>query len=95
MGLFAFFCWSLHAIILSISILYYCYYFLSFLTYNIYLLCCKLAQIGIHYGGKFYEFVPWNGVVSWEVATWGYWFMSADNGNYVVNISLQLHYVLC
>jgi len=84
-----------HAIILSISILYYSYYFLSFLTYNIYLLCCKLAQIGIHYGGKFYEFVPWNGVVSWEVATWGYWFMSADNGNYVVNISLQLHYVLC
>ncbi|KAK2446232.1 tocopherol cyclase, chloroplastic [Trifolium repens] len=44
------------------------------------------ALIGIHYGGKFYEFVPWNGVVSWEVATWGYWFMSADNGNYVVEL---------
>lgn len=44
------------------------------------------ALIGIHYGGKFYEFVPWNGVVNWEVATWGYWFMSADNGNYVVEL---------
>ncbi|KAG4389375.1 hypothetical protein AAZX31_06G080600 [Glycine max] len=44
------------------------------------------ALIGIHYGGIFYEFVPWNGVVNWEVTTWGYWFMSADNGRYVVEI---------
>jgi tocopherol cyclase len=51
-----------------------------------------MTQIGIHYGGKFYEFVPWNGVVSWEVATWGYWFMSADNGNYVVSICLHVQF---
>ncbi|CAI8599814.1 unnamed protein product [Vicia faba] len=44
------------------------------------------ALIGVHFGGKFYEFVPWNGVVTWEIATWGYWFMSADNGNYLVEL---------
>ncbi|XP_027354636.1 tocopherol cyclase, chloroplastic isoform X3 [Abrus precatorius] len=44
------------------------------------------ALIGIHYDGQFYEFVPWNGVVNWEVTTWGYWFMSADNGRYVVEL---------
>jgi len=52
-----------------------------------YFLCCKLLQIGIHYDGKFYEFVPWNGTVNWEVTTWGYWFMTADNGKYVVIIT--------
>ncbi|KAG2400135.1 hypothetical protein LR48_Vigan2574s000100 [Vigna angularis] len=44
------------------------------------------ALIGIHYDGKLYEFVPWNGVVNWEIATWGYWFISADNGKYVVEL---------
>jgi len=46
----------------------------------------QTLQIGIHCDGKFYEFVPWNGIVNWEVTTWGYWFMSADNGKYVVII---------
>nr|ACD50891.1 tocopherol cyclase [Phaseolus vulgaris] len=41
------------------------------------------ALIGIHCDGKFYEFVPWNGIVNWEVTTCGYWFMTADNGKYV------------
>ncbi|KAK4277004.1 hypothetical protein QN277_015077 [Acacia crassicarpa] len=44
------------------------------------------ALIGVHYGGTFYEFVPWNGVVNWEIAPWGYWFMSADNGRHVVEL---------
>ncbi|XP_054797273.1 tocopherol cyclase, chloroplastic-like isoform X2 [Prosopis cineraria] len=44
------------------------------------------ALIGVHYGGIFYEFVPWNGVVNWEIAPWGYWFMSADNGRHVVEL---------
>ncbi|KAI4337489.1 hypothetical protein L6164_015899 [Bauhinia variegata] len=44
------------------------------------------ALIGVHYDGKFYEFVPWNGVVHWEIACWGHWFMSADNGRYVVEL---------
>ncbi|KAF7830122.1 Tocopherol cyclase, chloroplastic [Senna tora] len=44
------------------------------------------ALVGIHYGGTFYEFVPWNGVVNWEVTPWGYWFMSADNGRHLVEL---------
>ncbi|MBD4018862.1 tocopherol cyclase, partial [Xanthomonas citri pv. citri] len=31
------------------------------------------ALIGVHHGGIFYEFVPWNGVVEWEVTQWGQW----------------------
>lgn len=43
-----------------------------------------LLQVGVHYGGKFYEFVPWNGVVSWEIATWGYWYITAENDTHMV-----------
>lgn len=38
----------------------------------------------MHCGGTFYEFVPWNGFVEWEIAPWGYWKISADNGSYLV-----------
>ncbi|KAM2544478.1 hypothetical protein FF1_016951 [Malus domestica] len=44
------------------------------------------ALIGVHYGGKFYEFVPWNGLVSWEVAPWGYWSIVAENETYMVEL---------
>ncbi|KAL5698481.1 tocopherol cyclase [Ranunculus cassubicifolius] len=44
------------------------------------------ALIGVHYGGIFYEFVPWNGVVSWEIEPWGYWKISADNQRYKVEL---------
>lgn len=44
------------------------------------------ALIGIHYDGIFYEFVPWNGVVNWEVAQWGYWYMSAENETHKVEL---------
>ncbi|GKA05107.1 tocopherol cyclase [Tanacetum coccineum] len=37
------------------------------------------GQIGVHFGGIFYEFVPWNGVVEWEIAQWGHWHVTADN----------------
>ncbi|KAK9098929.1 hypothetical protein Syun_025974 [Stephania yunnanensis] len=40
------------------------------------------ALIGVHYNGIFYEFVPWNGTISWEIAPWGYWHMSAENKAY-------------
>lgn len=42
-------------------------------------------QIGVHYGGKFYEFVPWNGDVSWEISPWGYWSIAAENETHKVN----------
>lgn len=41
-------------------------------------------QIGVHYNGSFYEFVPWNGVVNWEIAPWGYWYITAENENHLV-----------
>lgn len=41
-------------------------------------------QVGVHYEGKFYEFVPWNGVANWEIAPWGYWYMGAENETHVV-----------
>lgn len=44
------------------------------------------ALIGVHCGGKFYEFAPWNGVVSWEIATWGYWSMAAENETHMVEL---------
>ncbi|TQE02629.1 hypothetical protein C1H46_011785 [Malus baccata] len=43
-------------------------------------------KIGVHYGGKFYEFVPWNGVVSWEIAPWGYWSIAAENETHMVEL---------
>ncbi|KAK4798587.1 hypothetical protein SAY86_030913 [Trapa natans] len=44
------------------------------------------ALVGVHYGGKFYEFVPWNGVVEWEVNTWGFWYMTAENDTHKVEL---------
>ncbi|KAI8568745.1 hypothetical protein RHMOL_Rhmol02G0224400 [Rhododendron molle] len=44
------------------------------------------ALIGIHYEGTFYEFVPWNGVVNFEVAPWGHWCMSAENETHKVEL---------
>lgn len=44
----------------------------------------NLFQIGVHYDGSFYEFVPWTGTVSWEISPWGYWHLSAENGAYMV-----------
>ncbi|KAK4364902.1 hypothetical protein RND71_016260 [Anisodus tanguticus] len=42
--------------------------------------------IGIHYGGIFYEFVPWNASVSWEITPWGKWHISAENERYMVEL---------
>ncbi|OMO91061.1 Tocopherol cyclase [Corchorus olitorius] len=44
------------------------------------------ALIGVHYDGVFYEFVPWNGVLSWEITQWGFWYMSAENETHMVEI---------
>ncbi|KAK4852930.1 hypothetical protein QYF36_001233 [Acer negundo] len=45
------------------------------------------ALIGVHYDGNFYEFVPWNGVVNWEIAQWGYWYMAAENKTHMVELT--------
>lgn len=46
----------------------------------------EVAMVGIHYRGKFYEFVPWNGNVSWQIKPWGSWYMEAETGRYAVEL---------
>lgn len=48
----------------------------------------SVAMVGIHYQGKFYEFVPWNSQVSWEIQPWGSWQMTAQQwgGEYAVEL---------
>ncbi|KAM3103824.1 tocopherol cyclase family protein [Phormidesmis sp. 146-20] len=47
----------------------------------------SVAMIGIHYQEKFYEFVPWNAQVSWDIQPWGYWKMEAKNALYTVTLT--------
>lgn len=46
----------------------------------------SVAMVGIHYRGKFYEFVPWNSQVHWQIQPWGDWQMSAENEQYRVEL---------
>ncbi|MBD2057643.1 tocopherol cyclase family protein [Oculatella sp. FACHB-28] len=46
----------------------------------------SVAMVGIHYQGKFYEFVPWNSEVHWEIHPWGYWQMQAQNAQFEVEL---------
>jgi tocopherol cyclase len=46
----------------------------------------SVAMVGIHHQGKFYEFVPWNGQVSWQIAPWGSWKLWARNADYEVEL---------
>jgi tocopherol cyclase len=46
----------------------------------------SVGLICLHYQGKFYEFVPWNSQVSWEVQPWGKWEMQARNDRYEVKL---------
>ncbi|KAF2304450.1 hypothetical protein GH714_031585 [Hevea brasiliensis] len=57
------------------------------------------ALIGVHYDGIFYEFVPWKGVVTWEISPWGYWFVTAENETHLVELEAttkdpEQHFVL-
>lgn len=47
----------------------------------------SVAMIGIHYQGQFYEFVPWNSQVSWQIQPWGKWQMQARNSHYEVELT--------
>lgn len=46
-----------------------------------------VAMVGIHHRSKFYEFVPWNAQVSWEIHPWGSWRMWATSQAYVVELT--------
>jgi tocopherol cyclase len=47
----------------------------------------SVAMVGIHYKGKFYEFVPWNGEVRWKIQPWGGWRMWAKTAQYEVELT--------
>jgi tocopherol cyclase len=46
----------------------------------------SVAMIGLHYQGKFYEFVPWNSQIEWIIQPWGRWQMRARNLNYEIEL---------
>ncbi|MGB3695002.1 MAG: tocopherol cyclase family protein [Spirulinaceae cyanobacterium] len=47
----------------------------------------SVALLCFHYQGQFYEFVPWNSQVSWQIEPWGKWQMQARNFNYEVELT--------
>lgn len=47
----------------------------------------SVALICFHYRGQFYEFVPWNSQVSWQIQPWGSWQMQAKNWRYEVELT--------
>jgi len=47
----------------------------------------SVAMIGLHYRGKFYEFVPWNAQVEWDIDPWGNWQMQAQNQQYEIELT--------
>ena len=47
----------------------------------------EVAMIGIHYRDRFYEFVPWNSQISWQVQPWGLWRIQATNGDFQVELT--------
>lgn len=46
----------------------------------------EVGMIGIHYRGKFYEFVPWNAQIDWQIQ-WGEWQMQASNQDFQVKLT--------
>lgn len=46
----------------------------------------SVAMVGIHHRGNFYEFVPWNSKVSWQIEPWGKWQMQATNRDFTVEL---------
>lgn len=46
----------------------------------------SVGMIGIHYQGKFYEFVPWTATIRWNIHPWGHWHMVAQTEHYEVEL---------
>ncbi|WP_448600076.1 tocopherol cyclase family protein [Thermoleptolyngbya sp.] len=46
----------------------------------------SVGMVGIHHQGRFYEFVPWNGTVRWQVQPWGHWQMQAESAGHIVEL---------
>ena len=48
-----------------------------------------VGMIGLSYGGRLFEFVPWSGGVRWEVAPWGSWRCSAETATHEVELEAR------
>ncbi len=46
----------------------------------------EVAMVGIHYRDRFYEFVPWNSQINWQIKPWGEWRIQATNGDFQVEL---------
>ncbi len=46
----------------------------------------EVGAIGLHYRGQFFEFVPWNARICWQVEPWGRWQMSAQTGDWEIEL---------
>lgn len=46
----------------------------------------SVGMIGLHYQGKFYEFVPWNSTVQWEVQPWGHWHIWTETDRFYAEV---------
>ncbi len=47
----------------------------------------EVAMIGIHYRDRFYEFVPWNSQIHWQIQPWGEWRMQATNPDFQIELT--------
>lgn len=46
----------------------------------------SVAMVGIHYRGRFYEFVPWNAEVEWHISRWGHFEVRSRHADYEVRL---------
>lgn len=51
----------------------------------------SVALVGIHYRGQFYEFVPWNSTIHWQIDPWGRWQVQAQNNRFSVCLTATTH----
>ncbi|MEM9483731.1 MAG: tocopherol cyclase family protein [Cyanobacteria bacterium P01_F01_bin.116] len=51
----------------------------------------SVGMVGIHHQGQFYEFVPWNGQISWQVSPWGSWQVWAEQQDYTCQLTGHTH----
>lgn len=47
----------------------------------------EVAMIGIHYRDRFYEFVPWNSQLNWQIEPWGEWRIQAIDRDFQVELT--------
>jgi tocopherol cyclase len=46
----------------------------------------EVGMVGIHYRDRFYEFVPWNSELNWQIQPWGEWRIQATNQDFQVEL---------